>query len=93
MTVTEEIRARLTAVFAPAELEVVDDSERHRGHAGYREGGESHFRVEVVAAAFDGQSRVARQRMVYGVLAEEMREQIHALALTTRTPEEDQKTA
>ncbi|MCB2101973.1 MAG: BolA family transcriptional regulator [Rhodobacterales bacterium] len=93
MTVADTIRDKIRAALAPERLTVEDESHLHAGHAGARPGGESHFRVEVVAAAFDGQSRVARQRMVYGVLAEEMREQIHALALTTRTPEEDQKTA
>ncbi|KUJ76818.1 BolA family transcriptional regulator [Ruegeria marisrubri] len=80
MSLTEEIRARLQAAFDPRELEVVDDSERHRGHAGYREGGESHFNVRIRAAAFEGKSRVARHRAVHAALGDIV-ERIHALAL------------
>ncbi len=81
MTVTEEIRARLTAVFAPAELEDVDDSERHRGHAGYREGGESHFRVTIRAPAFAAMGRVERHRAVHAALGPDLVGRIHALSL------------
>ncbi|TMV07939.1 BolA family transcriptional regulator [Ruegeria sediminis] len=80
MNVTEEIRARLQAAFDPRELEVVDDSERHRGHAGYQEGGQSHFNVRIRAAAFAGQSRVARHRAVHAALGDIVA-RIHALAL------------
>jgi len=69
-------------------LEVIDESHRHAGHAGARPGGETHFRVEVVAAAFQGKSRLERQRLVYETLREEMSNQIHALSLVTRTPGE-----
>lgn len=58
------------------------------GHAPIDGGGETHFRVEIVSGAFTGKSRVERQRMVYAILADELKERIHALALTTRTPEE-----
>jgi BolA protein len=68
---------------------VEDESSRHHGHAGWREGGETHFKVEIVSAAFDGQGRVARQRLVYQTLAVEFTEGLHALALTTLTPAED----
>lgn len=81
MTVTEEIRARLTAAFAPTELEVVDESESHRGHAGYREGGESHFRVTIRATAFAGMGRVERHRAVHAALGPGLVGRIHALAL------------
>ncbi|KAB2883931.1 MAG: BolA family transcriptional regulator [Albidovulum sp.] len=81
MTVTEEIRARLTAAFAPAELEIVDESERHRGHAGYREGGESHFRVTLRAPAFAAMGRVERHRAVHAALGADLVGRIHALAL------------
>ena len=81
MTVTEEIRARLTAAFAPAELEIVDVSERHRGHAGYREGGESHFRVTLRAPAFAAMGRVERHRAVHAALGADLVGRIHALAL------------
>ncbi len=80
MTVTEEIRERLQAAFNPYVLEVEDDSERHRGHAGYQEGGESHFNVRIRAAAFRGQSRLARHRAVNTALGDVM-PRIHALAL------------
>ena len=68
MSRSEEIRQRLMAAFAPAELHVEDDSEAHRGHAGYQEGGESHFRVRLRAEAFAGQSRIARHRAVHAAL-------------------------
>ncbi len=80
MTVTDEIRTRLQAAFDPRELEVVDDSESHRGHAGYQEGGESHFNVRIRSEAFAGQSRVARHRAVHAALGDIV-PRIHALAL------------
>jgi len=83
------IDSKLRARFAPTRLAVEDESSRHHGHAGWREGGETHFKVEIVSAAFDGQSRVARQRLVYQVLANEFTSGLHALALTTLTPAED----
>ena len=69
MGTTEEIRARLEAAFAPDRLEVMDESEAHRGHAGYREGGESHFRVTIRASAFAGMGRVERHRAVHAARA------------------------
>ncbi len=81
MSVREEIEARLRDTFDPAELAVVDDSERHRGHAGYREGGDSHFNVRMRAAAFKGQSRIARHRAVHAALGPDLVSRIHALAL------------
>jgi BolA family transcriptional regulator, general stress-responsive regulator len=80
MSMTEEIRNRLETAFSPTELEVVDDSESHRGHAGYQEGGESHFNVRIRAAAFEGKSRVARHRAVHAALGDVV-PRIHALAL------------
>jgi BolA protein len=80
---------KLRNEFAPTRLVIEDESSRHRGHAGYREGGESHFRVEIVSAAFEGKSRVARQRLVYAALKEEIDAGLHALALTTLAPAED----
>lgn len=81
MRMKDRIHTKLAEAFSPIHLEVVDDSESHRGHAGYRDGGESHFNVSIKSEAFNGLSRVARQRAVYAVLKEEMVEQIHALAL------------
>jgi BolA protein len=81
MAVADDIRAKLTAAFQPARLEVVDESEQHRGHGGWREGGETHFRVEIAAQAFVGMGRVARQREIYKVLEAELKGPVHALAL------------
>lgn len=89
--VATAIETKLRAHLAPARLSIEDESSRHHGHAGYREGGESHFRVEVVSSAFAGQSRVARQRLVYALLKDEFAAGLHALALTTLSPEEDTK--
>lgn len=89
MTVAETIRRKLTEALKPIRLEVVDDSHRHAGHAGARPGGETHFNVSVVSAAFDGKSRIERQRMVFKALEMELAGPIHALALVTRTPAED----
>jgi BolA family transcriptional regulator, general stress-responsive regulator len=88
MHIAHQIREKLTAALNPTRLEVVDESHRHAGHAGARPGGETHFRVEVVAAAFEGKSRLERQRLVYAVLKDEMSQQIHALSLVTRAPGE-----
>ena len=88
MTVADTIRAKLTAAFAPERLEVVDQSHKHKGHAGWREGGETHFHVTLVSQTFAGQSRVARQRAVYAALAEELAGPVHALEVTARAPGE-----
>lgn len=89
MSVAETIRSKLDTAFSPVRLEIVDESHLHAGHAGAPDGGESHFRVEIVAQGFDGKSRVDRQRQVYGVLSDELAGPVHALALTARTPAED----
>jgi BolA protein len=81
MLVKDEIHERLTAAFAPRELVVVDDSESHRGHAGYQEGGQSHFNVRMRAQAFENMKRVARHRAVHKALGVELVGRIHALAL------------
>ncbi|QUT04750.1 BolA family transcriptional regulator [Sphingobium phenoxybenzoativorans] len=86
--VATEIEARLRAALNPARLAVIDDSEMHRGHAGHDGSGESHFTVEVVADAFTGQSRVARQRMVNAALSDLLRDKVHALAIKARAPQE-----
>jgi BolA protein len=83
------IESKLNAALSPSRLAIVDESQSHVGHAGARPEGESHFRVEVVSAAFAHKSRVERQRMVYAVLAEELSSGLHALALRTLTPDED----
>lgn len=89
MAIVDEITERLQARFAPEALAVADESEGHRGHAGWREGGETHFRVEIVSQAFDGKTRVARQRLVYAALKDELDAGLHALAMETLTPAED----
>ena len=81
MAVADEIRTRLEAEFRPTRLDVVDESERHRGHAGYREGGESHFRVTIAAPAFGSMSRIERHRAVHDALGRELVGRIHALSL------------
>ncbi|MEX2197695.1 MAG: BolA family protein [Burkholderiales bacterium] len=87
MSIEDSIRARLAAL-QPEHLELVDESERHRGHAGYREGGGTHWRLTIVARSFAGQPTVARHRMVYQALGELMQHPIHALAIQARAPEE-----
>lgn len=86
--VTQEIDRRLRAALAPVRLDIIDDSDRHRGHAGHDSRGESHFIVRIVSGAFEGQMRVARQRAVYAALADLMRDRIHALSIEARTPDE-----
>ena len=89
MSVAATIERKLTDRFAPIRLAVVDESQRHAGHAGARPGGETHFHVTLVSAAFAGVGRVARQRLVYEALADELAGGVHALALTTLAPAED----
>ena len=84
MAVSDEIEAKLRDAFAPQLLEVVDESEAHRGHAGYQEGGESHFNVTITSEAFAGMSRIARHRAVHKAIGAELVGRIHALALTIR---------
>ncbi|MCO5131718.1 MAG: BolA family transcriptional regulator [Xanthobacteraceae bacterium] len=84
----DRIAAKLTAAFAPISLDVVDESDRHTGHAGHRPGGETHFQVHIVSPAFDGKSRVERHRMIHQALAEELAGGIHALALRAHAPSE-----
>jgi len=88
MRVADRIRTKLTRALDPVSISVEDESHRHAGHAGAQPGGETHFRVEIVAAAFAGKSRVERQRLVYAALADEMANRIHALSLVTRAPDE-----
>jgi len=88
----ERVEARLREAFAPLALEVVDDSARHRGHAGAASGA-GHFRVLIVSERFRGVPRVERHRMVYEALAPEMRQEIHALELDARSPDEHERNA
>ncbi len=83
---TEALRTALQEALAPVSIEIVDDSARHAGHAGAREGG--HFRVVVVAAAFTGLAQLQRHRLVYAAVDPLMGRGIHALNIVARTPEE-----
>jgi BolA protein len=90
MTVAERIRAKLTAAFAPSALELIDESDRHRGHAGARPGGETHFRLAIVSEAFAGLSPVERHRKVMAALRDEFADRLHALTISARAPGEAQ---
>ena len=83
----ERIEAALRAVLEPVHREIADESHRHRGHAGAADG-RGHFRVPVVSARFAGVSRIERHRLVYDALDDQLRSDIHALAVEARTPEE-----
>ncbi len=84
----EKIVQKLTHSFTPTQLEVIDESSHHAGHSGAKPGGETHFHVTIISHAFAGQNRVKRHQAVYKALAEELATQVHALSLTTLTPEE-----
>ena len=84
----ETIQNKLTEAFQPTRLEIQDDSDRHAGHSGAREGGESHFNVTIESKAFEGAPKVARQRMVYRALAEELAGPLHALSVKALAPGE-----
>ncbi len=95
MTMQERIVARLTAGLQPHELAVIDESERHAGHAGVRQGpghagpgGETHYRVRIVSEKFAGLNRVSRHRLVYDLLPAEFADGLHALALHAKAPGE-----
>jgi BolA protein len=86
--VAEQMKTRLQAAFAPTRLEITDDSDKHQGHAGHREGGESHFTVVIESAVFSGLSRVERQRRINHALAEELAGPVHALSIRATAPGE-----
>jgi len=88
MSVAEIIRQKLTLAFAPDELVIEDESASHAGHSGARPEGETHFRVRIVSKAFEGMGRVERQRKIYAVLSEELKDRVHALALTAAATSE-----
>ncbi len=87
--VARKIAERLTQSLAPTRLAVINDSAQHRGHMGDDGSGESHFTVDIVSPLFEGKNRVARQRLVNQALADLLAHDIHALAIRTRTPDED----
>lgn len=88
MAIRDALERKITEALSPEVLEIVDESHLHAGHAGARPGGDSHFKVLIVADAFDGKSRVDRQRLINGLLADEFAAGLHALSLTTLTPKE-----
>lgn len=88
MSVKDRIRKSLQQALDPIALDVIDESHHHAGHAGSRDGGETHFKVEVVSRAFVGKSRLDRHRLINGLLAEELKDHVHALAIVARAPGE-----
>ena len=88
ISVAEQLRASLERSLQPSRLEIVDELARHHGHAGWREGGETHFRVVLVSAGFDGKSRIDRQRLVHAAAGDLLVERIHALSIKALTPAE-----
>jgi len=88
MTIKQTITEKLTAAFQPSVLNVIDESDKHKGHGGWREGGETHFRVQIAASAFEGMNRVARHRAINDLLADELAAGVHALALEIRADSE-----
>ncbi len=88
MSFSNSMQEKLEKALVPESLEIIDESHLHAGHAGARPEGESHFRVEIVSAAFAGKSRVERQRMVYGLLSEEFAAGLHALSIKAQAPGE-----
>lgn len=88
MSLQARIREKLEQAFAPSRLEIVNESHQHAGHHGSPGTGESHFRVLIVSAAFAGQSRIARHRLVNDALAAELRDGVHALAIRAAAPDE-----
>lgn len=86
MNIRDTMITKLTEAFAPQSLEIEDESHKHAGHAGARPGGQTQLRVQMVSGAFAGKSRIERHRLVHTVLADELREQVHALALSLNVP-------
>jgi BolA protein len=88
MRTEQLITVKLTEAFMPESLTVVDESDQHQGHAGHRPGGQTHFRVYIVAAAFQGKTRIDRHRMINSVLSAELAAGVHALAIHAEAPGE-----
>jgi len=88
MRTAEVIERKLTEAFGPQSLRVLDESQQHEGHAGHRPGGQTHFRVYIVADAFKGKTRIERHRMINGALSAELKAGVHALAIHAAAPGE-----
>ena len=86
--VAAEMLRRLNSALSPTQIELIDDSEQHRGHGGYNPEGESHFTLRIESVAFAGKTRVERQRMIYAALGDLMRERVHALSIKASAPGE-----
>ena len=86
MIMAERIETKLQAALRPASLQVIDESAQHAGHSGARPGGETHFRVVIVADAFSGLSRLEMHRRINQILTDELQERVHALAIEARAP-------
>jgi BolA protein len=83
------MQRRLNSSLAPTRLDLIDDSEKHRGHGGYNPAGESHFSLDIESPAFEGRSRIERQRMVHSALGDLLHERVHALTIRARAPGEE----
>jgi BolA protein len=88
MAIKDTISNKLQEAFTPESLQVIDESQLHEGHAGHRPGGETHYRVHIVSAAFKGKSRLERHRMINSLLAAELSGVVHALAIHAQAPGE-----
>ena len=88
MTVAEDIRRRLETL-SPLQMELLDESAKHAGHAGAAPGGNTHWKLTIVCAAFEGKPTLARHRMIYQALGDLMRHPIHALSITAKSPDEN----
>ena len=88
MKIAGTIRSRLEEALSPIRLEVIDESHLHAGHVGAKPDGETHFRVTAVSQIFEGQTRIGRQRYVYGLLADLLEGPVHALSLNLSAPDE-----
>jgi BolA protein len=86
--VATEMLGRLNSILSPTKMELIDNSEQHRGHGGYNPAGESHFTLKIESPLFEGKSRVERQRMIYGALGELMDSRVHALSIRAAAPGE-----
>jgi BolA protein len=86
--VADEMLRRLNLSLQPSRIDLVDDSEQHRGHGGYNPAGESHFSLRIESSAFAGKSRIERQRMIHAALGDLMRERVHALSIRATAPGE-----
>jgi BolA protein len=88
MNIESRIKQKLLAGLEPISLDVVDESHLHAGHSGARQGGQTHYRIKVASERFSGKGRIERHRMVYALLADEIAQGVHALALQTIAPGE-----